>query len=103
MVHYRIDLNSLFFLRHHVPSDYRHKKPSQIALGGFRVLIFYFSALEFKELLEFLFGLFMNQKANWKVENRNDPVAEPSHHYYFKNIGLDIWNPFVLVQNKACH
>ena len=72
-----------------------HKKPSQIALGGCRALNVHFLPLEFQGLLEFLFGQFMNQKANWKVEDRNDSVAEPSHHYYFKNIGLDIWNPFV--------
>ena len=51
-----------------------HKKPSQIALGGFRALIIHFSPLEFQGLLEFLFGQFMNQKANWKVEDRNDTV-----------------------------
>ena len=64
-------------------------------LGEFRALIVHFSAFGFKGLFEFLFGFFIKQKANWKVENRNDREAEPSHHYYFKNIGIDILNPFV--------
>jgi hypothetical protein len=64
-------------------------------LGGLKALIVHFSPLEFKGLLEFLFGQFMNQDSNWKVENRNDSETEGSHHCYFKNIGLDIWNPFV--------
>ena len=44
-----------------------HKKTSQIALGGCRAFIVHYLPLEFQGLLEFLFGQFMNQKANGKV------------------------------------
>jgi len=64
-------------------------------LGGGENFNVHFLLQEINGHLGFLFDYFMNQKANGKVEDKNDSIKDSSHHHHFKNIGFDVWNPFV--------